>query len=359
MKATKENATGVYAFLVHPPEITDVAKKFPIAKLIPKSIIEIIIKHLPPLVGSKITGFRLSDGTKVKGWIVICPLTARQMMEDQELAREKVLASVRLAEKLKCTVIGLGAFTSIVTDGGLYLRDKVKIGLTTGNAYAAALALENLSLTLTKTNKQLKNCTIAVVGAAGSVGSACAKILASQVKNIILIDKREEELKSLVKEIGSNNITWFAQLPVPINADAIITATSAAGGIIHAEHLLPGTIVIDCAQPHNVSDQVVKSRDDILVINSGIALIKGLKLNMNVGLRKEEAFACLGEALTLVWRGWNNKNYSLGQVNPEHVREILEYAPKVGLRVANFRNVKGLIPETDFEKIRVLHSSRR
>ena len=275
------------------------------------------------------------------------------MMQSPEIGRRKVLKAVRLAERLGCKYIGLGAFTSIVTDGGLYLKDKVKIALTTGNAYAAALVIENLFKVAEKISVRLKDSSLAIVGAAGSVGSACSKILSSKVKKTMLIDKRNEELRNLIDEIGEDNknIEFYYDLPQPINANFIVTVTSSAEGIIRSQHLRPGTIIIDAAQPYNVSNEVIRNREDVLVINSGVATLEGIKLNMDVGLNKEEVYACLGETLILSWRGWKG-HYSLGDVEPSHVEEILDFAPKLGLRVREFRNSKGGIKEEDLLRIK-------
>lgn len=354
MKTKIENR---FAFLIHPPELKDVAKKYPFAKFIPNSLLEKILKLLPPLIGSQITGFKLA-GKELKGWVVICPLTAKQMLDYPELAQRKVLQTVRLAERLGCRLIGLGAFSSIATDGGLYLLDKVKkIGLTTGNAYAAALIIENLFKAAKKAEVDLEKSTLALIGAAGSVGSACAKILSSKAKKIILIDKRIEELRNLVEAIKQENpktiIEYYAELPqCPLDAGFIVTAASATEGILKPMHVIPGTIIIDAAQPSNVSVEVVETRKDVIVIHSGIAHLQGINVGMNIGLGREEIYACLGEVLILLWKSWQG-HYSIDKVNPAHVKELLELAPKVGLSVVGFRNSKGLIEEEDFQRIKI------
>jgi len=349
-----------FAFLIHPPELKDVAKKYPFARFLPDFFLKKILKILPPLIGSQITGFKLPSGEEMKGWIVICPLTAQQMLDYPELAQRRVLQTVRLAERLGCRLIGLGAFSSIVTDGGIYLLDKVRIGLTTGNAYAAALIIENLLKATKKIEIELRNSILAILGAAGSVGSACSKILAPKVKKIILIDKREEELKDLVETLmdekeSSRDMEYYLDLPEPIRADIIVTVASASEGILKLPHIIPGTIIIDAAQPSNVSEEVAKNRKDIIVINSGIVHLKDIHLNMDIGLNKEEIYACLGEVLILLWRGWPG-HYSLGKVNPKHVEELLEMAPKMGLSVAAFRNRVGIINDEAFERIKKIRN---
>ncbi|MFH1397944.1 MAG: hypothetical protein ABIH27_05310 [Candidatus Omnitrophota bacterium] len=346
-----------FAFLIHPPELKDVSKRYPIANYIPGFILEKILRILPPLIGTQITGFKL-NGKEIPGIIVICPLTAQQMLKYPQLAEKKVTQSVLLAERLGCEYIGLGAFTSIATDGGLSLINKVNnIKLTSGNVYAAALIIENIQKAAKILNTDISKASLAIVGAAGSVGSACSRILSKKVNKIILIDKRFDELGKIAQVIKSNNnqidLEYYPNIPSPIHADIVVSVASASKGIIESSHLRPGTIVIDAAQPHNVSAKVLETRNDVIIIHSGIAYLAGIDLQMNIGLNKEEIYACLGEVLMLMYRNWDN-HYSLGPVNPELVEEVLVYAPKIGLRVADFRNGKKMVKDEDI--IRVIKS---
>ncbi|MCM8756541.1 MAG: hypothetical protein NC817_00700 [Candidatus Omnitrophica bacterium] len=101
---------NIFAFLIHPPEAKDVEKRYAWAKFLPKFLVKDILKIFNPLVGPQITGFKLSSGEEVREIIVICPLTAEQMLNYPELAQKKVLKTVKLAERLGCKLIGLGAY---------------------------------------------------------------------------------------------------------------------------------------------------------------------------------------------------------------------------------------------------------
>lgn len=351
-----------FAFLIHPPEFKDVARRYSLARYIPDCILAPILTMLPPLVGPRITGVKI-NGREVTGRIVICPLTARQILAMPELAARKVTESVLLAERLGCEYIGLGAFTSIATDGGLDLKDKVRrIKLTSGNAYAAALILENMRKCAGVLGLEIGTSTVAVVGAAGSVGSACAKILARTAARIICCDKRAESLDQLRREFSSLGIDpakteFHAELPVPIRADFVATVASASEGIIQTRHLLPGTVVIDAAQPHNTAREVGETRPDVLVIHSGIAYLPGIDLHMDVGINKQEVYACLGEVLVSMQRELTG-HYSLGQVDPAQVEELMALTPKAGLCVASFRNRAGPVGDEDFQRVRQARNAR-
>lgn len=342
-------APGRFAFIVHPLSFKDAGKKYPFAGKLPESFIDIWTRYYWPIVGSEITGFKTKRNEEVRGWIIICPLTPRQMMRDQPLARRKILQSVKLAEKLGAKIVGLGAFTSILTHDGTDLIGKVKVGLTTGNAYAVALLVQNVTKVAEKIGMELKDAVVAIVGAAGSVGSACTRILSEKVRQLILIDIDQEALESLIATIGiRGNLKGYSEVDVVSTADIVIAASSAIGAIITPSHLSSGTIVIDGSQPKNVSKEVIEHRDDILVIESGLAKVSGINHKLDVGLRKREVYACLGEVLILTWKDWNG-NYSIGKVDPNHVHEVLVEEKKVGLSLADFRNSGGIITDRDIE----------
>ena len=106
---------GEYAFVVHPRDLSDTKRKYPFARYLPKTVIEAWSRYQWPTIASKIKGLRTPAGREVNGWVVICPLTTKLMIKNRGIAQKRVLQTVRLAEKLGAKIVGLGAFTSIIT----------------------------------------------------------------------------------------------------------------------------------------------------------------------------------------------------------------------------------------------------
>jgi predicted amino acid dehydrogenase len=344
---------GEFAFLIHPRDFSDASRKFPITKILPIKILEVWERLQWPLIASQVRGFRANSGREIKGWVIICPLTAKKMVRNMDLAKKRVLQSVRLAEKLGVKVVGLGAFTSIVTNDGFDLKGKLNVDITTGNAYAAAIVLQNIKRAVELIGLNLKHCTIAIIGAVGSVGSACSILLSREAKKLIMIDINTMGLKRVaetVREINQNLIISSYIEPIR-DADIIITVSSAPHVIVTSEYLKPGAIVIDAAQPKNVSEDIPKVRRDVLVIESGIAEAPGINCNFDLDVKKGEVLGCLGELLILRSKDWRG-NYSLGKVEPFQVEEISRWADEAGLRLAKFRNSLGYIRDEDILRVR-------
>ncbi len=342
-----------FAFIGHPRTLSDVARKFPFASRLPSSVVERWIRYQWPLVASYITGLTLANGTPTRGAILISPLTTEQMIRNPRLARKRVWQTVRLAEKMGATIAGLGAFTSILTRDGLELEGRVRLGLTTGNAQSAAVAVQNVLHAAALTNLSLPHATVAIVGGAGSVGSACSKILARLVGTLLIIDIKKDALQSLIVELGDQpsiieGMTSLDQVP---KADVVIAMTNNPHILLTAAHLKPGAIVIDAAQPKNVSEDVPLQRPDVLVIESAVlGTPKNIDVHFDLDVGAEEALGCLSETMILTSIGWTG-HYSLGKADPTQAAHITAMGRSLGFRLAPFRNSAGYVTEEDLHRV--------
>ncbi len=345
---------GDFAFIMHPIDYHDATKKFPFAKYLPRKILEKWGKLQWPLIGSRIRFSSPSSDKIFYGWLLICPLTARQMILNRQLASKRVLQTAKLAEKLGAKIIGLGAFTSIITNDGYDLIGKIKADITTGNTYTVVIALRNIEKAVQKMQKKIEDSVVAIVGAAGSVGSALSQFLVKKAKQLILIDVNKPGLQEIINTIcpENNNILSSSEITDIMNADIIIAVTNVPGVIVRSPHIKSGAIVIDAAQPKNVSKNVPKERNDVLVIDSGVAWAPGIIYNIDIGLKnKKEVYGCLGETILLTFYG-NKGNYSLGKVKVDQVNDLANKDHLVGFELAPFRNSLGYISDDQIEAIK-------
>ena len=81
---------GGFGFIVHPRDIPDVYRKYPFLKFLPIPALEWFLRHFWPVVLSEVEGMKTLDGKPVKGWIITIPLTAKQMLDDRNLAKKKI-----------------------------------------------------------------------------------------------------------------------------------------------------------------------------------------------------------------------------------------------------------------------------
>ena len=260
-----------FAFLVHSRSLKDVYIKYPIARYLPKKLLKWLILRSLPVVVSKVDGLRsLDTGAQIQGLVIGLPMTAEQMLNNRELALKRIIDAVHLAEKFGVEIVGLGAYTSSLSAGGLKLVNNVKASVTTGHAYTAYTVFEYVKHCVErfKLNKLVIN--VSIIGAGGSIGSSVAELLARDgYINLQIIEKPKN--LSRIKELSSKLVASYPYVKITESCDVsvinkshiIVTATNAAEALIYSKDLMPGAIVIDDAQPPDVAEDVM-GRMDVL-----------------------------------------------------------------------------------------------
>jgi fatty aldehyde-generating acyl-ACP reductase len=331
-----------FAFVVHPVDPKrDVARKYPrLAKALPTTLVHFLSRFWPPMRLSHITGVcSQATGKEIEGWLLACPLTARQALELPTWAvYNKIIATGRLAQRLGAQILGLGAFMSVVGDAGVTVARHLDIPVTTGHSFTVATAVEALQEGARCRGIRLEACTAAVIGATGSIGRACAELLAPAVDGLILIGRSESRLAQLqaqIEAVGAHRVRTSTRVEEIREADVVLSTTSATRPIVWPEHLKQGAIVCDVALPPDVSPRVAQERGDVLVIEGGVVDVPGeVDFGFDFGLPPGRAFACLAETMILTLDG-RCESYSLGkQVQAERVREIAQLARKHGFRLS-------------------------
>ncbi len=348
-----------FAFMIHPVHAkTDVARKFKLLGYLPENWIDFFSGYFPPVYISHITGVRSWAGKEIEGWFVSCPLTtARLIKSSPEFCYRKIIQTGHLAEKLGARILGLGGFTAVVGDAGAAVAENLEIPVTTGNSYTVAAAVEATKLATKVMGIDLMDGVVAVVGAAGSIGRVCARLLAKESRDMILVGRtlsKLEEVAPSVRGMGNARVRISTEMEAIREADAIITVTSALETVIDSQHLKPGAVVCDVARPRDVSPQVARERDDVLVIDGGIIEVPGqdLDFHFNFGFPPRMAYACMAETMILALEG-RYESYSLGkEVEIERVEEMARLARKHGFTLGGFRSFERLVTDAEIESIR-------
>ncbi|HHP50834.1 MAG TPA: shikimate dehydrogenase [Moorella mulderi] len=346
-----------FAFIIHPLDVQDVARKFPLARRLPPGWVEKALLFLPPVKVSHITDIR-SPYSQTEGWFVACPLTTRQFLHlPEELVIDRIIRAGRLAERLGAHILGLGAMTAVVGDGGRTVAQNLSIAVTTGNSYTVATAIEATERAAQVMEIDLKQAKIAIIGATGSIGSVCARILAKTYPHLVLAARSRDKLERLAEQIKKESPAvpeFTTQVKEAVKeAPVIITVTSAEEPLIEPEDLLPGAVVCDVARPRDVSRLVAQKRDDVLVIDGGVVEVPGeVDFHFNFGYPKGLAYACMAETMILALEG-RIENFSLGkELTVEQVEAIKKMAEKHGFRVAGFRSFELPLSSAQVEAIK-------
>lgn len=348
---------GDFAFIIHPIELDDVFRKLKFMRKWPVPVVEAVVKALPPFKVSEITGIQ-SAHAETSGYFVTCPLTSQQMVTlPEDVVVKKIIKAGKVAEKLGVKIVGLGAMTSVVGDAGITVAKNLNIAVTTGNSYTVATALQGTKKAAELMGLDLSRAEVLVVGATGSIGSVCARILARDARFLTLLARDKHKLDSLaariMRETGlAAKVTSDIKRAVQ-RADIIIAVTGSAESVIDVMDLKPGAVVCDVARPRDVSKRCAELRNDVLVIEGGVVNVPGqVDFGFNFGFPPRTSYACMAETIMLSLEG-RYESFTLGRdVSVAQVDEISRIADKHGFKLAGFRSFERAVTDEEIATVR-------
>lgn len=349
-----------FAFVLHPLTARDAAKKYWWAKYLPESLVERHLLRKEPFLASRITGIRSKSGAETEGVFIACPLTSKQLADKSldAIALGRLVRCAEIAEENGATIMGLGAFTAITGDAGITLSKRANIGITTGNSYTVATAIEGTLKACELLDLSPRECTLAVVGATGSIGKTCAKVLSKRFGRTLLVGRDLERTQSLANEIEGAEAT--VDIERIQEADAVVTVTSSDSAVILPQHLKPGAIVCDVSRPRDVSVRVAKERPDVLVIEGGVVSVPGeVDFGLDFGFPPQTAYACMSETMLLALEG-RTDSFTLGKdVSEGQVEEMLALAAKHGFELAGFRSFEKAVDQAAIDRAKAARHATR
>jgi acetylornithine/succinyldiaminopimelate/putrescine aminotransferase/predicted amino acid dehydrogenase len=399
-----------FAFLMHPIDDANIADFDPSLKVLDSDELRTVGRDvaglLEPFVVSR-ARITSPGGQKIFGEFIALPWTAAQMAA---MPRHKAVAGVRaalgLARSRGAQLVGLGAFTSIVTRGGLDVS-REGIPVTTGNSFTAVSSAQAAAIAVAALGGYFGAATRAtIVGAGGAIGRAVALLLAENVGRLTLVgnpdrdpaairrrllavaadicrhlatgyhqgcsfvsgslfarflaecrgapdpDASAEAFAALVGRLerrGALTLTTAVDEVLP-SADLVVTATSATGSIINPGSLRAGAVVCDLSRPANVGREVVLARPDVLIIDGGIIEVPGRPDLGRFGLGPGLAYACMAETMLLALDG-HLQNSSLGtDLTAESLCRLRDSARRHGFRVAQLRSFGRPLDPAELER---------
>ncbi|MFZ5825209.1 MAG: aminotransferase class III-fold pyridoxal phosphate-dependent enzyme, partial [Bacillota bacterium] len=304
---------GRLAFLVHPvdlrnyPEMDESFKVFSDEEI--KGLTDRFNDLLEPFVAGSCQITANNGKSAFVDFIAVARTADQFLAMPHDQAVSEVRRAVDLAVERGAKIVGLGAYTSVVTRGGLHLKNP-GVAITTGNSYTVVSAVDSIYLAVEKLGTKLNEATIAVVGATGAIGRSTAILLGEEVNRLLLIGnpaRPEMSRKRLIK-VAADVVAFLSDLaregkrfapgtigaallslgPVPDagegaevyqdlalalerkgalvittdidgmlpEADLVVTATSSAEDLVTPDNLKFGAAVCDISRPPNVSRAV-------------------------------------------------------------------------------------------------------
>lgn len=189
-----------FAFVIHYPGVQDLVVNNPSFEQFSQEELEGILdwqKELPGAgVVAHLEAIRSQNGEVAEGWLIAVPFGARQMKSlPRKILVESIQEAVDMARDLGAGIVGLGAFTSIVTRGGRDCQGR-GVAVTSGNSFTILMAMEGLFKGAELMDLPLSKAVGGVVGATGSIGRVCALLLSEKVSRLVLFGNPEHPVSS-------------------------------------------------------------------------------------------------------------------------------------------------------------------
>ncbi len=378
-----------FAFLMHPLDYSNAVDFDSSLAYLDDHSLEEVVRKVSDLANPFVVSHGCvvaTTGETIYGEFITLPRTAEQLAGmRREDAAAYVRGAVHLARDRGAEMVGLGAFTSIVTLGGRAVAGE-GVPVTTGNSYAAVASAEAARKAVAIAgNREDGPPNTAVLGATGAIGRAMALMLAGDVGRLTLVGNpksssghvrerllaRAADLVGFVAGRAAEGVNFkpdtFAArlldyLPCPKDeliaqlertgwlvltqdtksavqgARLVITATSGTDTLIGPEDLQPHAVVCDVSRPANVSRQVAAVRPDVLVIDGGIIAIPARSILSQFGLGNGLVYACMAETMMLTLAGHLHDTSIGTDLAPETLQLLRSLADRYGFEVAQLRS---------------------
>ena len=335
-----------FAFIVHARTAEDLLRAYPHLRECTEDGAFASVRSKPILVGSYI--HVESGGELLRGELIGIPYLATEFRRKIPQIREALTRVLRYCARRKTKIVGLGGLLPSVTRHGHDLALLANgVGITTGHSYTAYVIAEQVR---TVEQKLGIATNVAILGAAGSMGQAATKLLCAEdiARNITLIDVHPKlgalhDLTNQLSNRRSIQIEITSELSALKKSSIIVCVTNSPSALIRAEHLSPGCIVIDDAQPPNITFEVAKAAG--VTVLKCLASVPNLECPFDFGLFSAESlplkqgivFTCLAETIMLA-ANKHEGHFTIGHPTETQLKTIAAFSRSSGISIAPFHS---------------------
>ncbi|MFZ5644878.1 MAG: aminotransferase class III-fold pyridoxal phosphate-dependent enzyme [Bacillota bacterium] len=407
-RPSDDQKEGRFAFLIHPLDLYNYHQFDPSLESLPEDKLQKMADLgsmiLEPFVIGRTTIISKA-GNRAYGEFITLPHTAREMLElKTEVILKELEKALELALERGARLVGLGAYTSVVSRSGTLLQGKF-LPITTGNSYTVVAGVEAVKLAARKFSMDLGKCTAAIVGATGSIGRTLAILLSEEIQKVMLVGNSRHPQASTrrLRRVGADICLHLAKqaergwapvssslgtrllqmsLPpleastedwIPVaeelekegllvittelsqalpHAQVVITATNSVDDLINPIWVAPGAIICDISKPSNVRPSLRQIRPDVLVIDGGVVSVPGRpSLGWDFGFEPGLAYACMAETMMLALEH-HYTDMSLGAyLSLDNMIYLRDLAGKHGFELAQLRSFDLPLSEEEWQKV--------
>jgi len=363
LKDGNANKVAGFGILGHPYNYNQLERNLkmlnPNFKIPSREFLKGIFSIAPSFKMFETKEFKSATGDTTHGNIILCTFIPDMITQDINAVYFKVVQACKLAEKTGVGIVTLGGFASMVGERlGVKINEEVDIPITTGNTFTAALAIDGVHKAARLFDKDIKDLKVAVIGGTGDIGSACARALALEAKQVTVTGRTKSNLRNLSNELKKNRkariVATMDNRQAVKDADIIFAAANVSASIVDIDWFKPGAIVCDLAYPKNIS--YMAKRKDIFVFSGGLASVPTpIDTGVDMGMPSPDVcYGCFCEVILLALeRRFENYSFGRGNITLEKIEEIRNVGLKHGFTLAPFYWADQQINEEKLEQIKM------
>lgn len=353
-----------FGFIIHPRpglELDDIARHFPALSLryMSSEEIEDVFGLLPSAF--ELGGFYMSGKKEQIGKLICANITLegykRLGSRGKYYARNQAIEAARFAQRQGVKIIGLGETLASATYHGQTIEKLVPgIMVTTGHALTTYYIKETLLHAAREINLNIKDSSITIIGANGSIGTSTTTMLVGEVNRLTLVDKPQNTgvLKQKVQRLPTNSTQICVEEDLDRalwQADFVISAIANqdSDAIINTSQLRPGTIIIDDSQPPSISLETAQ-KADCLLLWPLVQAPEGIKRSFDYGLLPSSEWGCAAEVITIVLTSRYDLR-TVGPVTTQRAEEVGKLSKKAGFTLAKPQSFGKEVTELEFKKL--------
>lgn len=341
------------------------------------------------------------SGKKINFNLIVVPITSRHMVEflknpEVSPALNMVEDAVRTAYKIGCKVVGLGQYTSIISNNGLLIKNP-GLTITTGNSNTVAVSVRAILKAVSMKGLDPSRISLSLVGAGGNIGTSYAIMISNYFSKINLVGspkpgslERLERIRSqivqnayrmlaknlstsdtnmgimqrlaessLVKELicekkdpqtacdtirvqDSAMINDIISISCNIESikysDLIVAVSNSHKRVIRNDVVPKNAIICDISVPSATDSSIIRNREDVLFFTGGIVKLPNQETIPVPAypLPAGHVFACMAETMLLGLSGIR-ENLSYGDLEIENIKLIDSLSKHHGFELGSLK----------------------
>jgi acetylornithine/succinyldiaminopimelate/putrescine aminotransferase/predicted amino acid dehydrogenase len=373
-RSSGRRASGRFAFIVHLLDSDSLRRFDPTLERFTDAELQALKSRITEFIKPYPFGelaIETVDGRRAEGELIGLPHFPSELLAlSENEAVALVQSALDSAVQRGAEVVGLAGFSSIVTFGGLALRARNGVTVTSGNSYTSWVAVQAIEAACVKHGVSLAECTVAIVGAAGIIGHALSLLCAERAAELILVGNPEAigggigRLKAVVEDCkrhvaklaacgrkfapGTFGHRWArrptkstdTEAGITITSDVdrhlpkahvVVIATSAVLPFISARHLRKDAMVCDVSRPFNIVPDLGKEMPGVRLLDGGLvrapeASVLGV---LEEPGRRNVLLACAAETIILALSGFRS-GHLCGRLDSSTIEDLAGIAAGLG-----------------------------